>query len=73
MVADVASVIGKYVDQLESERYHDDEYKLAKPTSGSTYAPTYYPSQAQDTHQGLLNQQHAYPYTDEAHRFGHTA
>ncbi|KAI0700296.1 hypothetical protein BC835DRAFT_1266475 [Cytidiella melzeri] len=69
----VASVIGKYVDQLESERMYDDEYRLAKPTTGSTYAPTFYPQQAQETQQGLLNQQHKYPYTDEAHRFGSNA
>lgn len=66
----VASVIGRYVDQLESERVYDDEYKLAKQTNSSTYAPTYYPPQAQETQQGLLNPQHSYPYTDEAHRFG---
>ena len=49
---------------------YDDEYKLAKQTNSSTYAPTYYPPQAQETQQGLLNPQHSYPYTDEAHRFG---
>ena len=73
MQTDVASVIGRYVDQLESERVYDDEYKLAKPTNSGTYAPTYYPPQAQETQQGLLNPQHSYPYTDEAHRFGNHA
>ena len=71
-IIDIASVIGKYVDQLESER--DDwsrEYKLAKPTNASTYEPSYYPPQAQDAQQGLLNPSGgAYPYTDQAHHFG---
>ncbi|KAI0343838.1 hypothetical protein BDW22DRAFT_1356410 [Trametopsis cervina] len=67
----IATVIGRYVEQLESERMYDDEYRLAKPTNGSTYAPTFYPQQAQETQQGLLNPgAQAYPYTDEAHRFG---
>lgn len=71
--AGIASVIGKYVDQLYDEDY-SHEYKLAKPTNASTYTPSYYPPQAQDAHQGLLNPGSApYPYTDQAHSFGNTA
>jgi len=67
----IASVIGRYVDQLESERVYDDDYRLAKATNNSTYAPTYYPQPVQETHQGLLNPAPgAYPYTDQQHSFG---
>ncbi|TCD69297.1 hypothetical protein EIP91_008052 [Steccherinum ochraceum] len=70
----IAIVIGRYVEQLYDE--HDEHslgsYKLAKNVgaSNSTYEPTYYPPTAQDSHQGLLNQGHSYPYTDSAHAFG---
>ena len=67
---DVASIIGRYKDQLYEERDYDHEYKLAKAQGGSTYQPTFYPSTVQDQ-QGLLNPaQGAYPYSDAAHSFG---
>ncbi|KIP04076.1 hypothetical protein PHLGIDRAFT_129736 [Phlebiopsis gigantea 11061_1 CR5-6] len=67
----IASVIGRYVDQLYDEVDYSHEYKLAKPTSASTYQPTYYPQQAQEAHQGLLNPATGpYPYSDQAHSFG---
>lgn len=64
----IASVIGRYVDQLHQEH---DEYRLAQPSKGSSYQPTYYPPQVQETHQGLLNTSAAYPYTDQSHSYGH--
>ena len=71
MCLGIASVIGKYVDQLELERDYSQEYKLARPTQASTYEPSYYPSQAQEAQHGLLNPATgAYPYTDQAHSFG---
>ncbi|PSS08929.1 hypothetical protein PHLCEN_2v3419 [Hermanssonia centrifuga] len=70
----IASVIGRYVDQLYEERDYSHEYKIAKESSNSTYQPTYYPPQVQDSHQGLLNPAPGqYPYSDAAHSFGNNA
>ncbi|GJE92460.1 hypothetical protein PsYK624_086140 [Phanerochaete sordida] len=71
----IASVIGKYVDQLDSENHTwSREYQPAKVAGASTYEPTYYPQQAQEVNQGLLNPAAGpYPYTDHAHRFGSNA
>lgn len=71
----IASVIGRYKDQLYQENDYGHDYKLAKASTASTYQPTYYPTTVQDSaHQGLLNPaQGQYPYSDAAHSFGHTA
>lgn len=66
----IASVIGRYVDQLYEEASWSGEYKLAKPAGASTYQPTYYPPQAQEAHQGLLNPSGNYPYSDSHNAFG---
>ena len=67
----IASVIGKYVDQLDSENdTWSRQYQPAKAAGASTYEPTYYPQQAQEVNQGLLNPNGSYPYTDQQHSFG---
>ena len=72
--ADIASIVGRYKDQLYEEGDYGHEYRVAKNAGASTYEPTYYPSTVGEAKEGLLHPAPGpYPYSDAANSFGHTA